>query len=153
MSDKKPIHSRSSINQAIDAVRNKPYQDPDPHALKLKKQLENSVPQLVADRENISQMMQELNDTRVQIDTLLKEVQERLNMSPEQINAYIENPKNFSETEWKAIQRKKAQIDKKMKTIYLSPANQDPVLKNGTLASSTKKRKTPKAKSRWLPMS
>lgn len=102
----------------------------------------------------IEDMEELLNRTQGFIDRLNEKANSiagKLGMSREELNKYVENPQNFKQEDWKAIEQMQTQVDRFQKTLMQSLFNQ----KNELIVKKEReKQRKPKSgtKRDWMPM-
>lgn len=58
--------------------------------------------------------IRELDIRHEKLDMDISNFLEELDVTPEQLSAFISNPENFTEENWKELQRRKKQLDEKL---------------------------------------
>lgn len=91
---------------------------------------------LNTEKEEMQKMMQDLNSIVDQIEAIRKDIQERTGLNFEDMKAYVEDPKNFSEIEWKKLKKRKADIEQELQQMTQKSMNRSAI--PGKASSSSK---------------
>ena len=110
------------------------------------KELEISVKKnldsLNAEKDEMQKMMQDLDSMVEQIEAIRKDIQEKTGLTIDDMKNYVDNPNNFSEIEWKKLQKRKADIEQNFQQMTKKSMDRSNFASKGSKASQSKATKS-----------
>lgn len=120
---------------------------------KLKEALIESVEKMNKGKQELREMVEKAKVMGKEIEGMIKEIHTRTGLSFEAMKAHIGNPTNFTEQEWKNIQKRQKEAEKallKGGTGFSAGSKNAP---DGYANDQKRRSKAISARRKWLPMS
>jgi hypothetical protein len=109
-----------------------------------------AVPAVRRDPE-VREMMKKIEDMKQDLSNKMENIHRKSGLTYDQIRVYMENPKNFSKTEWEKIQKTKDELGEKVWNALGQELKPKTTHERENIAGE-RKAKTLGARKRWIPM-
>lgn len=163
----KPVQGNKVVpkkNQPLDLKKNVPPLPFEKHSKAGKKEnpasnkvsqvsIIESVKKMNKENDELKEMVEKGKAMSKEIDQMIKEIQTKTGLTFEAMRAYIGNPANFSEQEWKSIQKRQQEAEKSLLKGGRGVSAGAQNAAENSVNDQKRRSKAIGARRKWLPMS